>query len=137
MTPKRWSTELYWNSPIVESLALAAAPKEAGTLFQERLGPVKADPPRVARLLADLDAEEFTQREQDDGTAALEQRHHRAQEQQRGRQRGQDDQPEHDAATIRAGGASDRSTEHNRAQHDRAACGSVVHSGDQRGRSRR
>lgn len=44
-------------------LALAAAPKEAVALFRERLGPVKAEPQRVGRLLAELDAEEFARRQ--------------------------------------------------------------------------
>jgi RNA polymerase sigma factor (sigma-70 family) len=45
------------------ALALATTPQKTLALFRERLGPVKADPPRVARLLADLDAEEFARRE--------------------------------------------------------------------------
>src|SRR5262249_34026923 len=44
-------------------LALGAAPRQAVALFQERLWPVKADPKRVARLLADLDSPQFAVRQ--------------------------------------------------------------------------
>ncbi len=44
-------------------LALSRMPREAVALARERLGPVKADPKRVARLVADLDSPQFAVRE--------------------------------------------------------------------------
>jgi hypothetical protein len=43
-------------------LALGASAKETVALFKERLGPVKADAGRVARLLADLDSRQLAVR---------------------------------------------------------------------------
>jgi HEAT repeat protein len=44
-------------------LGLAARPKETVPLLRERLRPVKADPKRVAGLLAQLDSDDFGKRE--------------------------------------------------------------------------
>jgi RNA polymerase sigma factor (sigma-70 family) len=44
--------------------ALAATPKESVTFLKQNLKPVTIDPKRIARLLANLDSDQFTVREQ-------------------------------------------------------------------------